>query len=762
MKSRLLMAALAALLTLQSGLAVENDSDIRFGASPGTAGVNYVGDTLRVSVGVDDDGDAHAELFSVFGADENSNWIGELWLSEQRGGVKLNYHWIGGADSIEAAAASSRDVRVGKAFVAVDQNQFNDAKVSIGVGQEGPRWFWGVYGMKSVTSQRLIGESIVTEVETLSGFQGNREFIQDEFTDTTTRLFERPYDYGAGARVGRYFDQHLWRVRGGVDFEQGDFSADQFTLSLGAEKFFANTGHSLAMTGEYLSKSGRYEIDKSDTRAMLFYRYSFGETFRPRRDYVERRVERVTEPRAAVSEQRMVKNRITISRELLFAFDKAVLRSNAKETLRALQGELQAMEIVGMINITGHTCDMGSDAYNQGLSNRRAHSVSGFLAALGTQPESMLVKGAGELQPRYPNDKEANRERNRRVEIEFVSIEDQSKDVIVSEAVAGGSEVTWEREPINDPAWLERALRNPIQHKRTVDVYRFEESSTATRLGERQFINTFPSAADDSATTQQDQPVSINILSNDNDADGDVLSVVELGQPTNGNAVLNADNSVTYTPAPGFFGNDSFTYTVADARDAQSSATVSVTVIEQPPLVANDDNGSTVRNASVSISVLDNDEGEEPSVIGVGSAANGQVELNGDSVTYTPNRDFVGDDSFTYNISDAFGSASEATVFITVGPFNQLPVAVDDTAATRKNTAVLIDVLANDSDPDGDTLTIIAVTGMTEFGSAVITPDNMILYTPMPNWWGGDELSYTVSDGFGGEATATITLDVIN
>ena len=87
---------------------------------------------------------------------------------------------------------------------------------------------------------------------------------------------------------------------------------------------------------------------------------------------------------------------------------------------------------------------------------------------------------------------------------------------------------------------------------------------------------------------------------------------------------------------------------------------------------------------------------------------------------------------------------------------------MDDAAATRKNTAVTIDVLANDSDPDGDALTIISVTDLTEFGSAVITPDNMILYTPMPNWWGGDQLNYTISDGFGGEATATITLSVIN
>ena len=602
--SRLALAALAAIFTWNSGLATEDGADIRFGASPGSAGVNYIGDHLRVSVGIDDDGEVQGELFSVFAADENSNWIGELWLSDERGGVKLNYHWLSGASSVDEASASSNDIRVRKGFIAVDQNQFDDRKISIGLGQEGPQWFWGVYGMKSLTDERLVSESIQTEVETLTGFQGNREFVQDQFTDTTTRLFEHPYDYGAGARIGHYYDRHLWRVRGGVDYEKGDFSTDQLTFSLGVEKFFANTGHSLALTAEHLNKSGRFEVDEADTRAMLFYRFSFGEIFRPRRDYVERRVERRTEPRAAVREPRLVANRITISRELLFAFDQSALRQDVKDTLQSLSTEIQSLDIVGSINVTGHTCDLGTDDYNQGLSERRANSVARYMTTLGIPDESMEINSSGEHQPRYPNDSEANREKNRRVEIEFVSIESQAKDFVVNEAVAGSTEVSWERESIDDPAWIERALRNPVAHKRVVDVYRFEESTSSTRLGEVVFINTFPEATDDTAITQQDQSVTINVLANDSDADGDMLTIVALGQPSNGMTLANADGSVVYTPLAGFFGVDAFTYTVADDREAQSTATVTVEVIELPALVANDDSATTVRNASVAISVL--------------------------------------------------------------------------------------------------------------------------------------------------------------
>jgi outer membrane protein OmpA-like peptidoglycan-associated protein len=761
MNSRLAVAALATIMTWNSGMAAEDDADIRFGASPGSVGVSYYGDNVRVAIGVDDDGDAHGELFGVFGADENSAWIGELWVSDQRGGVKLNYHWLRGADSVDAAATGSQDVRVFKSFLAVDQNQFDDRKISAGIGSEGQKWFWGLYAMTSITGRRLVNESLVTEVETLTVIEGNQEFAQDQFTDTTTRFFERPYNHGVGARIGRFFDQNLWRVRGGVDFEQGDFSADQLTFSLGVEKFFANSGHSLALTAEYLDKSGRFEVDHDDTRAVLLYRYSFGEVYKPRRDYVERRVERRTEPKAAVTEQRLVKNRVTIERELLFDFDRSALRPGGKDTLQSLQAVIQSLDVVSPFTVAGHTCDIGTELYNQGLSERRANAVADFMFDLGTSRESMIVSGAGENQPAHPNDGDANRQKNRRVEIEFVTVEGQNEQVVLTEAVAAGTEVTWEREPINDPAWLERALRNPIQHKRTVDVYRFEETSSETRLGELELVNTFPEAVDDAASTPQDQAVTIDVLANDQDADGDQLSIVAISQPANGTVGINGDDSVTYTPLPGFFGTDTFTYTVADPRDAQSTATVTIEVIERPPLIANDDSASTVRNASVMIDVLDNDEGDAPSVAGVGSPANGTVELQDDIVTYTPNRDFTGNDTFTYEIGDALGNTAEATVAIIVDPFNQSPVAVDDTATTRKNTPVVIDVLANDSDPDGDALTIISVTQITEFGFGEITPDNQILYTPMPGWWGGDELSYTISDGFGGEATATIVLDVV-
>jgi hypothetical protein len=90
---------------------------------------------------------------------------------------------------------------------------------------------------------------------------------------------------------------------------------------------------------------------------------------------------------------------------------------------------------------------------------------------------------------------------------------------------------------------------------------------------------------------------------------------------------------------------------------------------------------------------------------------------------------------------------------------NEAPVANDDLAFTWKDTPVVIDVLANDFDPDGDPLTIIEVVNTT-MGTTEINADGTVTYHPMPGWWGGDTFTYTISDPDGATATATVALDV--
>ncbi|MEM9303869.1 MAG: Ig-like domain-containing protein, partial [Pseudomonadota bacterium] len=261
---------------------------------------------------------------------------------------------------------------------------------------------------------------------------------------------------------------------------------------------------------------------------------------------------------------------------------------------------------------------------------------------------------------------------------------------------------------------------------------------------------------DDQAMTRTGVPVVIDVLANDS---GEGLFLGSAGAPSNGTTSI-VDGAIRYAPAAGFVGTDSFTYEVGDANGQEGSGTVTVTVTP-PPITATDDMAQTLRNRDVVIDVLRNDEGEMLELAAVEMPANGTATIEDGRVRFEPRRDFTGTDSFRYTVTDAGGESAQATVTVVVMPFNTTPVANDDAAVTDKNVAVVIDVLANDSDEDGDTLTIVSVDPQqTGFGTVAITADQQIRYTPNPGWWGGDSFTYTIDDGFGGQATASVVLDV--
>jgi len=166
------------------------------------------------------------------------------------------------------------------------------------------------------------------------------------------------------------------------------------------------------------------------------------------------------------------------------------------------------------------------------------------------------------------------------------------------------------------------------------------------------------------------------------------------------------------------------------------------------PPIAIDDSATTVRSAPVTIGVLANDtdpDGDALTLTSVTQGANGTVTMNPDgTVRYVPNGGFIGTDTFTYSVSDGRGGSATATVQVRV--VNRPPVADDDSATTTQGTVVSIAVLANDSDPDSDALTVTSVTQGTG-GTVVVEPDGTVRYTPAPNFIGADAFTYTLSDG---------------
>ena len=288
-------------------------------------------------------------------------------------------------------------------------------------------------------------------------------------------------------------------------------------------------------------------------------------------------------------------------------------------------------------------------------------------------------------------------------------------------------------------------------------------SNTATVTITVNPINDAPVANNDSATTNEDTAVVIDVLANDTDVDPtDTLSVQSVTEGANGSVANNGD-SVTYTPGLGFVGDDTFSYTVSDGNAGTDTATVSVTVTEfNNPPVANDDSATTDEDTAVIVDVLANDtDADVDDTLSVQSAtngSNGSVVNNGDSVTYTPNANFNGTDVFTYTVSDGKGGTDTGSVTVTVLAVNDPPSAGDDSAATDEDTAVVVDVLANDSDIDGDTLTIDSVTQ--GVNGSVVKNGGSVTYTPDTGFTGEDSFTYIASDGNGGTAEATVTVTV--
>jgi len=274
-----------------------------------------------------------------------------------------------------------------------------------------------------------------------------------------------------------------------------------------------------------------------------------------------------------------------------------------------------------------------------------------------------------------------------------------------------------------------------------------------------------PVAVDDTAATASDAPVTVDVLANDSDADGDALSVTAVSDPAGGAVVIEDDGTVTYTPDAGFSGQDTFTYTVDDGQGNEATATVSVEVggSNGAPVVVDDTVEVPEDGGPATVDVLDNDsdpDGDALAVTAVTPPAHGAATVEADgTVTYEPEADFFGEDTFSYTACDAGGLCATATVAVTVTPTEDAPVAVDDEVSTVQGQAVTLEPTANDSDVDGDPLTVAEV-GQPAHGTATVEPDGTVTYTPEDGFVGTDTFTVTISDGQGGTDTSDVTVHV--
>jgi len=276
--------------------------------------------------------------------------------------------------------------------------------------------------------------------------------------------------------------------------------------------------------------------------------------------------------------------------------------------------------------------------------------------------------------------------------------------------------------------------------------------------------NNAPVARDDLATTATGVPVTIVVIANDSDADaGDMLQVQSVTQPDSGTVSFGVSD-VTYTPAVAFSGTATFTYTIGDGAET-ATANVSVTVtgsLTNRPPVANASADQTVPGGAEVR--LDGTFSSDPDGDALGYAWVLQGKPTNSSATlldvHTSAPRFTADrrGSYTVSLTVTDGRGGSATDTVDVTALNRDPIGNPDSAAATANGAITVDVLKNDTDPDGDALTIASITQPAS-GTAVIRGAS-VGFTPTAGFSGATSFSYTVSDGNGGTATAAVSVAV--
>ena len=725
----------------------------------------YVGGKTQLGVGVTDDGDIDVEFNQVISESENHStgvglWAGYDLKGDDKGilgrGAEINHAWV-------SRDANGQAKHVNKVFGAYDRNEAGHDKATVGYGQENENLFWDAHVSKG-----------------LSGRKDTRPGAND------TTISDRAYDYGVGGNIGTFIEDANMRIRAGLDHEwsdkvgKGEKDARNTTLSGGIEKFFQGTGHSMSLDVAASKNSGGYRtgIDDTDVSGRLGYRYDFGgaSIYQPDRRYKRVRVE---VPGKSVPTyktvpvygkktirtpyKQLVKSTMELEGQTFFKLNSAKLIPSAQTRLKQIAAQIRKSGYKGAIRITGNTCGLGDPKYDQILSEKRAQAVRAFLIKNGFNPDHLIARGLGKGHPKYPRTPDQDF-KNRRVDIEYVSEQQAYKTGYKTEEKTvqtgtrkvplagqpGAPRVIWKTEAIpTSPAWIKRALHNNIKHDRNVNTFTTTEG----------FDKGDVKAANDTATTNQDTPVTIDVLAND-DTDATLTGVFT--QPGNGTVSL-VGGEFVYTPDAGFSGTDTFTYQVTDPDGNLATATVTVTVLDTGDVKAANDAVTTPQDTPIPIDVLSNDDADATLTGVFTQPGNGTVSIVDGEFVYTPDAGFTGTDTFTYQVTDPDGNLATATVTVTVTAKTNLPpVAIDDSASTTC-APITINVLNNDSDPDGDDLNIIGV-GDASLGTAVIS-GNTIVYTPSNTCGKGntgiDTFSYTISDGNGNTASANVTVDVM-
>jgi uncharacterized repeat protein (TIGR02543 family) len=281
-------------------------------------------------------------------------------------------------------------------------------------------------------------------------------------------------------------------------------------------------------------------------------------------------------------------------------------------------------------------------------------------------------------------------------------------------------------------------------------------------------VNDAPAAQAQSVTTDEDTAVAITLSASD--AEGAPLSYLIAAIPAHGTLSAVISNQVTYTPATNYNGPDSFTFRASDGSLTGAIATVSITVtpVNDAP-VAQAQSVSAVKNTDKAITLVATDvDGDALTYAVVTGPLHGSLSVvSSNAITYTPEADYTGPDSFTFKANDGLVDSATGTVSITVTagivlpPNNTAPVPKSQSVTTAEDTDKVITLVATDAQTNA--LTYLIVTYPTH-GTLSVIASNQVTYKPTLNYVGTDSFTFTATDTglTGTPATVSITVTAVN
>ena len=314
-----------------------------------------------------------------------------------------------------------------------------------------------------------------------------------------------------------------------------------------------------------------------------------------------------------------------------------------------------------------------------------------------------------------------------------------------------------------------RYIYTPLADYAGSDSFTFDVSDGAVTVRAQMFltvnpVNDAPVANDFAVSLAEDSTLRIDPLVHASDVDSITLTTVIVSGPAHGSVITNGDGTFTYTPTANYNGTDRFTYKISDGMLESAFATVDLIVSavnDAPEATADIITLAEDGVARIDVSANDRDiDGDALIANIVSGPTHGTLVHNNDgTLGYMPDHNFFGSDSFTYRANDGQADSGFATVAITVTAVNDAAEAKNDSVTMAEDSAVRVDVLANDSDVEGDALIANIVTGPAH-GTLVRNTDGTFTYTANRDYFGADSFTYKANDGQIDSNLATVSITV--